>query len=597
TGARHDADAPLPNWLNIDCQVLSGELQMRWTFSDQVYRPDTVRSLAESYRQELRAIIDHCVSETVGGMTPSDFPLVRLDQSQLDALPVPARAIEDIYPLTPMQEGLLLHTLLEPGTGIYFMQDRYSIDSELEVERFDRAWRMVVARHEALRASFCWDAGGAMVQIIHRDVMEGVQFLDWSTLPASQHESQLQALLQAERAAGFDLLERPPLRLRLIRLAPERHWFIMSNHHILIDAWCRSLLMGDFLEIYRALGEGTEPVLTAPPRYREFIAWLSSRSRTTSRDWWRTALAGFERPTFIPSDRPVQQNSAGQHGSVQKGSMRVGDRYAWLQPAQSARLRELAQRHQLTVNTFAQAAWALVLRRYSGERDVVFGVTVAGRPAELPQMQRAVGLFINTVPLRVPMPGAGQRCSVREWLSNLLDRNLALREHEHVPLVEIQECSELPKGRPLFDSLFVFENAPVEHSVLDRAQGLNARSGSGRTHTNYPLTVVCYPGDTLGLHLSYDQRFFAASTVDRLLADFDRLLLALLDHFDRDFSELPLLAAGERRLQLEDWNHTQVEYPLDAGYASLFDARVAADPRRVVARCMGEAWTYAELDS
>lgn len=212
-------------------------------------------------------------------------------------------------------------------------------------------------------------------------------------------------------------------------------------------------------------------------------------------------------------------------------------------------------------------------------------------------MQQAVGLFINTVPLRVSMPDAGQRRSVRDWLHDLLERNLALREHEHVPLVEIQECSELPKGRPLFDSLFVFENAPVEHAVLEQAQGLNARSESGRTHTNYPLTVVCYPGDALGLHLSYDQRVFDEPTIECLLSDFKRLLLALVEHFDHDFSELPLLTDSERSFQLENWNRTHVEYPLDRGYLPLFEACVAADPQRIVAQCMGQAWTRDELDA
>ena len=176
--------------------------------------------------------------------------------------------------------------------------------------------------------------------------------------------------------------------------------------------------------------------------------------------------------------------------------MVVGDRHTRLQVSEGVRLRELAQAHQLTVNTFAQAAWALLLARYSGERDVAFGVTVAGRPVSMPQMQRTVGLFINSVALRVRLPLAGERCSVRQWLHSLLQSNMELREYEYLPLVAIQECSQLPKGQPLFDSLFVFENAPVETAVLDHAQHLNASSDSGRTHTNFPLTAVCYPAMT-----------------------------------------------------------------------------------------------------
>ncbi len=586
-GAQHDEQAPLPNWLSIDGQVYGGELQLRWTFSSARYQRRTIEALAQAYRLELQTLVEHCLAQDSGGVTPSDFPLARLDQAQLDALPLPFEQIEDVYPLTPMQEGLLLHTLLEPGTGIYFMQDRYSIDSALDVERFDQAWRAVVARHEALRASFCWNGGEQMLQIIHKGAGEGVEFLDWSASPADSHEAQLQTLLADERRAGFDLLERPPLRLRLIRLAADRHWFIMSNHHILIDAWCRSILMSDFFAIYQALGQGRSADLAAPPRYRDFIAWLQRQGLESAQQYWQGALAGFERPSFIPSDRPIVHDNAG---------MQVGDRYVRLLPAQGAKLRELAQQHQLTVNTFAQAAWALVLRRYSGDRDVLFGVTVAGRPAALPQMQQAVGLFINSIPLRIGMPAAGQAMSVREWLQGLFEQNLELREHEHLPLVSIQACSELPAGQPLFDSLFVFENAPVDVSVLHQAQGLNARSESGRTHTNYPLTVVCYPGDDLGLHLSYDQRFFEGETIERLLGDFQRLLLALVEGFAGDFADLPLLAPAERRQLLDGCNQTAQAYPLEQGYVALFEAQVAAHPQRVAARCLDQHWTYAELD-
>ncbi|WP_137821869.1 non-ribosomal peptide synthase/polyketide synthase [Pseudomonas sp. D(2018)] len=586
-GAQHDVDAPLPNWLSIDGQVYGGELQLRWTFSEQVFAPATVERLAEDYQAELEGLLHHCLEEGVAGITPSDFPLARLSQDQLDGLTLAPSEIADIYPLTPMQQGLLLHTLLEPGSGIYFMQDRYTINSGIDFERFAAAWHAVVDRHEALRASFWWNSGENMQQIIHRRSTTAIELLDWSAEAEDDHEQRLRDLLKAEREAGFNLLEVAPFRLRLIRLGAERHWFIMSNHHILIDAWCRSLLMGDFLEIYGALGEGREAQLPTPPRYRDYIGWLQQQDAQAAADFWRDNLRGFERPSYIPSDRPFLRDN---------GAMRVGDRIIRLQVEEGARLRETAQRHQLTINTFAQAAWALVLRRYGGERDVLFGVTVAGRPVGMPEMQRTVGLFINSIPLRVPMPAVGERCSVRDWLQSLLEHNLALREYEYLPLVKVQECSELPKGQPLFDSLFVFENAPVEVSVLDRAQSLSASSESGRTHTNFPLTVVCYPGDDLGLHLSYDQRFFEEATIDRLLADFKRLLLALGDYIGSDFSELPLLGEEERGFLLEDCNRTERAYPLDQGYVRLFEAKVAGHPQKTVATCQGEAWNYGELN-
>ncbi|POR61811.1 non-ribosomal peptide synthetase [Pseudomonas syringae] len=590
-GAAHDPQAPLPNELSIDSQVYGGELLLRWTFSAERYEPAAIEALAQDYLACLQALIANCLADGSGGLTPSDFPLAALDQAQLDALPVPPSHIEDVYPLTPMQEGMLLHTLLEPGTGLYYMQDRYRINSALDPERFAQAWQAVIARHEALRASFCWDIGEAMLQVIHKPGSTPIDYLDWRDVPEDQQEPRLQALLKSEREAGFNLLDQPPFHLRLIRIDEARYWFMMSNHHILIDAWCRSLLMNDFFDIYTALGEGRDARLAPAPRYRDYIGWLQRRGLTQARDWWRDNLRGFEQPTPIPSDRPFLREHAGD-----SGGMVVGDCYTRLDEHDGAQLRELAQQHQLTVNTFAQAAWALTLRRMSGERDVVFGVTVAGRPVELPQMQRTVGLFINTIALRVGMPADDQRCSVRQWLGQLLDSNMQLREYEYLPLVTIQENSELPKGQPLFDSLFVFENAPVEVSVLDRAQSLNATSDSGRTHTNYPLTAVCYPGDDLGLHLSYDQRYFDESTVQRILGEFKRLLLALVEGFHGDMAELALVSEQERAFLIDGCNQSDHAYPLDKSYVELFEAQVAAHPERIAVSCLERQLSYAELN-
>ncbi|MDQ0653232.1 non-ribosomal peptide synthetase [Pseudomonas cedrina] len=590
-GLAHDPDAPLPNELSVDSQVYGGELVLRWTFSRERFDPHTIGELADAYLAELQSLTQHCIRDDAGGLTPSDFPLARLTQSQLDSLPVPATAIEDVYPLTPMQEGLLLHTLLEPGTGLYYMQDRYRINSALDPERFAQAWQAVIARHEALRASFCWNVGEDMLQVIHKPGSTPIEYLDWSNDSQAEQEPRLQALLKQEREAGFDLLNQAPFHLRLIRVAEARYWFMMSNHHILIDAWCRSLLMNDFFDLYTALGEGRDAQLAAPPRYRDYIAWLQRQDLDEARQWWQQNLQGFERTTPIPSDRPFLREHAGH-----SGGMVVGDCYTRLDARDGAQLRELAQAHQLTINTFAQAAWALVLRRLSGERDVVFGVTVAGRPVDMPEMQRTVGLFINSIALRVKLPADDQRCSVRQWLSGLLDSNMQLREYEYLPLVTIQEHSELPKGQPLFDSLFVFENAPVEVSVLDRAQSLNATSDSGRTHTNFPLTAVCYPGDDLGLHLSYDQRYFDETTVQGMLGEFKRLLLALVQGFHGDMADLPLMGEQEREFLLNGCNQSEHDYPLERSYVELFEAQVAAHPQRIVASCLDQQWSYDALN-
>ena len=582
-GQAQDQDAPLANWLSIEGQVYGGELNLQWTYSREMFDAHTLEALVEDYQQELCALIEHCVTHETGGMTPSDFPLARLTQQQLDSLKVPASAIEDIYPLSPMQQGLLVHTLLEPGSGIYFMQDRYIIDSDIDLPRFTAAWHAVAQRHDALRASFSLDDDGQMLQIIHRDAAPKVQVHDWTGRPEAEHETALQALLAQDRAEGFDLLNTPPFNLRLIRRRAGHYWFILSNHHILIDAWCRSLLLQDFFALYSG-----QRSLPPAARYRDFIQWLQEQGEREALQAWTQELAGFEQPTPLPFDRALRR---------QGGFSQIGDVYADLEVCQGRALRELAQRYQLTVNTLTQAAWALVLQRYSGLDEVLFGVTVAGRPINRPEMQDTVGLFINSIPLRMRLPRAGQQVSVREWLQGLFEHNLALREHEHLPLLQIQACSALDKGQSIFDSLFVYENAPVESAVVSGAEQISAKSDSARTHTNYPMTVVVYPGDALGLHLSYDKRFFDDATAERLLADFKRLLLAIGEHADGLFADLPVVDAGEREHVLQAGNQTARDYPLAHGYVRLFEAQCAAHPQQVVATCLDQRWTYRDLDT
>jgi amino acid adenylation domain-containing protein/non-ribosomal peptide synthase protein (TIGR01720 family) len=580
TGKRQSDDAPLGNWLSINGQVYDGELTLDWTFSREMFREDTVQRLASAYEQALKEVIEHCLDETSQGVTPGDFPLAGLTQQQLDRLPVAARDIEDIYPLSPMQEGLLLHTLLEPGSGIYMMQYCYLVEHGIDVPAFMQAWKLVVGRHEVLRTSFCWDVSERMVQIVHRRPEPAIRFYDWQHVDSADYESKLAAELAEELHQGFDLAREVPFRLRLIQLAPERFGFVFSNHHVLLDAWCRMGIVDEFFKIYDGLLKGVPVQLPVPSRYRDFIALLEGWDQGASKQFWTDNLRGFERPTPLPFDHTVNR---------EQGEATVDDRIVYFSREQSAALAQKAQSAQLTVNTLVQGAWAMLLQRYSGERDVLFGITVAGRPIEFPEMQATVGLFINSIPLRVAVPGAGSTQSARAWLQSLFEHNLGLREHEHLPLVTVQGCSEIGAGQPLFDSLFVFENAPVESSVGVQAASMKVQAGTSRTHTNYPITVVVYPGEVLGLHLSYDQRLFDAATIETLLADFQATLLALAEGLDQPFHQLPGLSHGVSEVD-------QLPASLNEGYARLFGATVADNRQRIAASCQGRSWTYDQLD-
>ena len=507
--------------------------------------------------------------------------LDRLDAGERARLPVDADDVEDVFPLTPMQEGMRLHTLLEPGSGIYLMQDRYRVDSALEPVAFLAAWDAVVARHPALRASF-WQLGDKTLQIIHRTAPRCTEYIDLRGV--ADADDRIAAVLADERARGFDFATAPLMRLRLFQLAERRFVYVESHHHILMDDWCRSLLFLDFFAAYRALLAGERPALGPAPRHADHVAWLERQDRAAALAHWEAALDGVTAATPLAIDHPAAP-----------GVSRVGDETVELTVDETELLADTARRLRLTVNTLAQGAWAVLLARYAGARDVVFGVTVAGRSAEVPGVQDMVGLFVNTIPLRVRLPAPGAATTIADWLAALQDQNLAHRQYEHVPLVDIQARTRVPRGEELFHSLFVFENAPLDPSLRVHAEELRFRLQDNRTHTNYPLTAVAIPGERLTLVLSYDARRFAAGDVARMVAQLARVLTAIARAPERPVHALSALSDDDVRTLVHDWNATARDHALHRGFAERFDARAAATPDAIAARHRDEVLTYREL--
>lgn len=585
-GITHDPRNRRTHELAVNAAVSGGRLRLSWVYSQARYSEATIARLGETVRRALEALIAHCL-EAPGGLTPSDFPLAKLAGAELDRLPYPPRNIEDLYPLGPMQEGMLFYALMYPGSGIYHMIDRYEIDGEVDLEAFRAAWQEVLDRHPILRTAFLWRDYSAPHQCVQKHLPLPFTYRDWRGLPASEQERRFEAAIAAELKNGFDFAAAPLMRIHLYRFGERRYRFVRSHHHILMDAWCKSPVLLEFRANYEAKLRG-EPAPfreTAIP-YRDYIAWLAKQDVAAAEAFWRRYLAGLGEPTPLVVDKPAAAD-AGQTSEVR-------DLVTHLSEADTLALHTLSQRHQLTPNTFLQAAWALMLAYYSGSREVLFGVTVAGRPTELPGVETALGLFINSLPLRVVVD---PQQPALEFLRGLLYHNLELRQYEFLPLVRIQALSGLPMGQLLFQHLFVFENAPVDPTLRGERDVLNIVDDQHRTHSNYPINAVLVPGPRFHLQITYDVNRVEEAAARRMLGHFRTLLENLIHTPEVRLGALPaMLTPAESSLALTQWNRTDREYAEPREVVARFQAQATAAPERVAVACLGQALSYGELN-
>ncbi|BCX68943.1 non-ribosomal peptide synthetase [Pseudomonas izuensis] len=494
--------------------------------------------------------------------------------------------IEDIYPLSPLQQGMLFHSLLHEDSGVYLMQDRYRIGGAIDEVAFLESWRQVVALHPSLRASFQWKTQKQPVQVIHREVKVPLDTIDLRGLAPHEQEARIRTLLADEQKTGFNLSKPPLIRFRLVRLGDESYEFIRSFHHILMDAWCISLVTVDFLKVYEALCNDRTPQLKAPRPFRDYIQWLQRQDATKAEQFWRSRLQGLNAPTPLTVDNGVTRDRY-------TDAVLVDDRLIHLTEQETQALAAFCRNRRITQNTFFQGVWSLLLSRYSGQRDVMFGVTVAGRPAELTGVAEMIGLFINTLPLRVSVD---PEAPLGQWLSALQGLNVDMRDYEHTPLTDIQGWSDFPRGETLFDSILVFENAPIDEQILEGGFQFSLDGMDHSVHTHYGLTVVILPEDRLGIRVSYDRERFEAATIERLLGHLATLVRGMLAAPDATLGSFELLAGDERQQLLGEWAVNPHEFPLEQSYAQLFAAQVAQRGDQVAAICDGESLTYTELD-
>ncbi|NJM23735.1 MAG: AMP-binding protein, partial [Richelia sp. SM1_7_0] len=492
--------------------------------------------------------------------------------------------IEDFYPLSPMQQGILFHTLADSKSGIYFEQFSWNLRGKFNVTAFRRAWQKVVERHSILRTCFVWEGLKEPAQVVHREVNIPWQEYNWQHLSLEEQQHKLEIFLENDRSSGFELKQPPLMRFTLVQLEEISYNFTWSHHHLLLDGWSVASIFKEVFACYKAFSNGQEFYLEPIRPYRDYIVWLQQQNLSNAETFWRKTLKGFTTPT---------QLSVGKGAILPIQSYNYNKEKLKFSLDTTAALQSFAKQHQLTLNNLVQGAWALLLSRYSGQEDVVFGAVTSGRPPTLARTESMVGLFINTVPIRVQI---SPEESLLPWLHKIKDQLVEARQHEYCPLVKVQGWSEIPKGFSLFESIIVFQNYAVDASVQQTDTNLEIQSFYNFERTNYPITLMVSPGEQLSFTIICgDSERFDSDTITRMLKHLQTLFEGMVTNQQQRLGELPLLTESEQQQLLREWNNTKAEYPLLCVH-ELFGTQVEKTPSAVAVVFEHQQLTYRELN-
>lgn len=560
--------------LEINCLVLEGRFEARWTCPQSV--AGQTQQLADEYMTALRQIISHCASPGVGGRTPSDFPLARLDQSSVDRVLSEHPDVEDIYPLSPIQT--LFYSANQTSLGTTFDQWHCTLEGSLQVSLFQQAWQKTILRHSALRSTIHAEGLHEPLQVVHRDVRLPWTIEDWRGVSSDQIDDRWRAFLQHDLSIPIKLTRMPAMRFALVQVGAQRWKFVWSVPALLLDGWSWPLVFRDASRLYESLVQGETVRLEAVRPYRDYIEWLKRDPQDVALTFWKKTLAGFREPTVIRKEKSSKDES---------NVARYVEHSVSLSPGLMAKLQSVARRLQVTLNTLVQGGWAIQLSRQSGERDVVFGASFSARPTDLVGAESIVGPFVNNLPVRVAVE---PHVKTGDFLRQLHGSLLELTAYQFTPLVEIQRVSEVPWRHRLFNSLVVFQNYLIDESAKRFGKHVLLSEFSGPVHTSYPMLLLVEPGADLRMTLVCDSHVVSGTTRERWAGDLANLFERMPDAIERELmgiqaelSQPPLVGAGGKTQIQSEAQHfvlpqTKMERTIAEVWGQLFGVdRVSVD--------------------
>ncbi|MBZ6446207.1 MAG: condensation domain-containing protein, partial [Paenibacillus polymyxa] len=580
--------------LDINGMITDGALELTISYSNKMFMKKSIKKLADLLQESLREVLAHCVAKELPELTPSDLSFQGLTAVELDHIveqTAAAGELENIYSLTPMQKGILFHGFMEPQSGAYFEQATFDLQGSFQVEAFAESLNQLVGRHQIFRTNFYSGWNEQPLQVVYRHKAAGFRFEDIRSMGQEEQDAYLADFAERDKAEGFHFSSGELMRVSILRTGEESYRFVWSFHHILMDGWCLFLVVGEAFHTYFAILEDRKPELAPVTPYSEYIEWLDRQDNAEAERFWSDYFAGFEQQTVLPQVKQLDGHAKAYEAD--KLSFTLGREV-------TERMNKLVKQKQVTVNTFLQAAWGVVLQRYNNSRDVVFGSVVSGRSADIPGIDKMIGLFINTVPVRVH---SEKEMTFAGLMKQLQEQALASRAYETYPLYEIQALTE--QKQDLVNHIIVFENYPVEQ----RMEQMGSRGNNGFTianasmseQTNYDFNITVVPGDEIHVHLEYNAQVLERTAVEQIREHLLHMIEEAIHRPDALVDELELVTAAEKAKIIDGFGSVGVAAWSDEKESELlFHAYVEEQaqlvPDHVAVVYEGRQLTYRELN-
>ncbi len=563
--------------LEVSGMTANNQLFITITYNNKQFKPETIESLCNNFKFELSHINAFCSSKEKRELTPADFTYKELSIETVDQL-CRQYPIDDLYTLTPMQEGMLFHALYDDSSYSYFEQMSYRLHGELDVEIVKKSLSKLFERHQILRTAFVYEGFERPLQIVLKDRQIDFFYEDISNKMVKPEDKEIyvREFKESDKQRSFDLNKDVLMRVAILKVDGSEYEFTWSFHHILMDGWCIGILYSEFVELYNSyLGNRGHRLPDLLP-FSTYIEWLEKQDMEASKNYWHEYLDSYDEVAVVPK---MNISGTGEEKYNNKEFSFTLDR------EKATAINSTAGRNNVTSNTVMQVVWGIILGKYNGKKDVVFGSVVSGRPAELEGVESMVGLFINTVPVRIKFE---EKTTFKELLQTVQETAIASKPHHFYPLARIQSESALKQN--LIDHILIFENFPIAEKIegyedsSDRSNNEAAWTVSDVEvfeQTNYNFNVIFAGSDRLEIIFKYNGNIYDRDYVKRIAGHFCQIIDQIIDNDESGIETLTLLSDEEKSRILYDFNNTEIEYPTDKTIHQLFEKQVERTPDHI----------------